>query len=117
MPKGVINPKGKLILNETNRDMIRPYYGDMDSDVIKPTAKQNKEKTQKPYQGIQSKKEINSIVCETRRIFRKTKKKKSAILILLKDIFNFSQVEAENIFHKSLKGNMTQSKEVKRKKK
>ncbi len=89
---GIINPKGRIHLNETTRDMTpreRPS----------PTKKANKKVQQiKPFENIKNKENIEEIQKEIYRLSTKTKKKKSDILLLLCDKFSFDKIEAENIY-------------------
>lgn len=63
----------------------------------------NKKPYERPFDEIKSKLELDKIKSEIKRLFFKTTKTKTSILILLRDKFDFNKTEAEVIFYISTK--------------
>jgi hypothetical protein len=102
MPNGVINPKGRINLNETTRDISRQYYVLNDEKLGYNNPWKSEIKYKKPFAGIKSTKDTKAILTEIRRLAWQVKKKKSAIHDLLRETFGYTKLEAEFIYFKAL---------------
>lgn len=88
---GIINPHGRIHLNETARDLTPK---EKTSNANQKSARSRV----KPFANITSKADLEAIKQEIRRLYVKEKRKKSVILLLLRDELDFNKVESENIF-------------------
>jgi hypothetical protein len=98
MPAGVTNPKGRRNLNETSRDMLRPFFITNDKKLF-PKKKVIREK---PFLNIQDKTDRKQIKVEIFRLLYYEKKGKSVILKWLREKFDFNKIEAENLYFASM---------------
>jgi len=90
-----INPRGRIKLGKTNRDMTPP------DNFFKKKSGPRKAYI-RPFGNIESRNELKEIKAEVKRLFEKTTKTKTIIINLLKDKFDFTDDEARTIFRSSM---------------
>lgn len=118
MSKGIINPKGRLDLNSTSRDLTPSYIPENDKSLglEKDIILKSKVNT-KPFSDIKSKTEIGKILAEIKRL-QAAGKYNSRIILWLRDKLDFTQIEAEFlIFKASSAQKKNKSRRVKKKSK
>lgn len=98
MANGVINPKGRRNLNESNRNLTKPFFGESDDTLGLNKANSIKKPYIKPFSKVESKTNTKEIKSEIRRLAFSVRKKKSSIVALLIELFEFSKFEAEHVY-------------------
>jgi len=98
MSNGVINPKGRRNLNESNRNLTKPFFGESDDSLGLNKVNWIKKPYIKPFSKVESKTNIKEIKSEIRRLAFSVRKKKSSIVALLIELYEFSKLEAEHVY-------------------
>ena len=99
MPPGVINPHGRIHLNETTRVIERPFYGESDVQ-LGLTKNPKKRKSKNPYSKIKAKNSA-AIVEMTWKLIFKDKREKGTIVKLLIDQYKVNSTAADVIYYKA----------------
>lgn len=105
MSNGIVNPKGRRNLNESSRSLVRPFFGltDLQLGLIKPEIE--KGPYVKPFSMVESRDQIMEIQEEIRRLRFRVRKKKSSILLMLRDKFDFTKFESEQTYFSAVTHN------------
>ena len=68
MANGVINPKGRRNLNESNRNLTKPFFGESDDTLGLNKVNSIKKPYIKPFSEVESKTNTKEIKSEIRRL-------------------------------------------------